>query len=85
MKIQPIMFLRIGLPAMIAIVGVALLIVGNDSGRGAGVALLGVALIVALLNFFFVMSVKDTADREREENARTWYSEHYRWPDEDDK
>jgi hypothetical protein len=71
-------FLRIGLPALIAIVGVVLLIVGGDSGAGAGVVLLGVALMVVLANGFIRLSLQSEREREEEERNR----ERGVWPDE---
>jgi hypothetical protein len=70
--------LRIGLPAAIAVAGVALLIFGGDSGQGAGVVLLGVALVVVLLNGFMQLSLQSEREREQEER----YRELGQWPDE---
>jgi hypothetical protein len=42
----------------------------------------GVAIAVFLLNFFFRMGVAGEADRDREEEARTYFDAHGRWPDE---
>jgi hypothetical protein len=70
--------LRIGLPAAIAVAGVALLVVGGDSGQGAGVVLLGVALVVVLLNGFMQLSLQSEREREQEER----YRELGQWPDE---
>ena len=49
---------------------------------GAGVVLLGTALIVWMINWMFRMSVESNRDREQEEEARTYFDEHGRWPDE---
>jgi membrane protein implicated in regulation of membrane protease activity len=70
--------LRIGLPAAIAVAGVALLIFGGDSGQGAGVVLLGVALLVVLANGFMQLSLQSEREREQEER----YRELGQWPDE---
>jgi hypothetical protein len=70
--------LRIGLPAAIAVAGVALLIFGGESGRGAGVVLVGVALVVVLLNGFMQLSLQSEREREQEER----YRELGQWPDE---
>ena len=75
---------RIWLPLAIAAVGVALVIAGHAKGglAAAGVVLLGTALIVWMLNWLFRMSIESNRDREREEEARRFYDEHGRWPDE---
>ena len=72
------LLVRIVLPAAIALAGVVLLIVGGDSGAGAGVVLLGVALLVVLANLFVRLSLD--SEREREEEARN--RERGVWPDE---
>jgi hypothetical protein len=69
---------RIGLPAVIALAGVVLVIVGGDSGRAAGVLLLGVALLVVLANLFVRLSLDSERERaQEEENRRRGV-----WPDE---
>ena len=70
--------LRVGLPAAIVVAGVALLVFGGDSGQGAGVVLLGVALVVVLLNGFMQLSLQSEREREQEER----YRELGQWPDE---
>jgi len=74
---------RVLLPASIAAAGVVLLLIGGDNESGAGVALIGCAVIVVLLNLFLRLGVRDTADREREEAAREYFDRHGRWPDEE--
>jgi hypothetical protein len=75
---------RIGLPAGIAAAGVVLLIVGDgENDQGAGVALIGVALVVMLLNLFLRLGVSSTRDREREEAAREHFDRTGRWPDDE--
>jgi hypothetical protein len=74
---------RVLLPAAIVAAGVVLMIVGDDNEAGAGVALIGCAVVVVLLNLFLRIGVSDTADREREEAAREYFGRHGRWPDEE--
>jgi membrane protein implicated in regulation of membrane protease activity len=74
---------RIWLPLAIALAGVVLIVLGHGHTAlaGAGVVLLGVALIVWMVNWLFRMSVESNRDREREEDARRYFDEHGRWPD----
>jgi heme A synthase len=84
---------RLWLPVAIALAGVVLIVLGH--GRvstnadthtvlsAAGVALLLVALSVWMINWMFQLSVQSNRDREREEEARRYFDEHGRWPDED--
>ena len=82
---------RIGLPLVIAVVGVVLIILGGAKVTGklgggtvaaTGVAFLLIAVIVWMINWLFRMSVESNRDREREEEARRYFDEHGRWPDE---
>ena len=76
--------IRIGLPAAIAAAGVVLIIAGaGENEQGAGVALIGVAIVVLLLNVFLRLGVSDVSDREREEAARDEFTRTGHWPDED--
>jgi hypothetical protein len=50
---------------------------------GAGVVLLGIAVMVWMLNWLFRMSLDSNRDREREEEARDYYTRTGHWPDEE--
>ena len=77
---------RLWLPLAIATLGVVGIIVGHGhtAVAGAGVVLLGSALIVWMINWLFRMSISSNRDREREEEARRYFDVHGRWPDEPD-
>jgi hypothetical protein len=63
-------WLRIGLPAAIAVAGVVCLVLGGDAGVGAGIVLLGVAVLVVVANLLIRLSISDLEDRAREERRR---------------
>ena len=65
-----LVLVRIVLPATIALVGVVLVIFGGDSGRGAGIVLIGVAALVVLANLFIRLALQSERDREREQARR---------------
>jgi hypothetical protein len=71
-------------PAVIALSGVVVMIAASDREVGIeiGAMLLGAAIAVFLLNFFFRMGVSGDQDRDREEEAREYFDRHGRWPDE---
>ena len=69
---------RVWLPAAIALAGVVLIVVGDETTKAMGVLLLGVALLVVLANVFVRLSLQ--SEREREEEARN--RERGVWPDE---
>jgi len=75
------LFVRYGLPLLMAAAGVACLVVGGDAA-GAGVVLIGSAAIVFLLNALFRMSLTSNREREAEEQAREQFEQTGRWPDE---
>ena len=78
-----LLLVRIGLPAAIAAAGVVLLVTGDgENEQGAGVALIGCAVMVALLNVFLRIGVADQRDRDREDAAREHFGRTGRWPDE---
>ena len=63
-------WLRIGLPAVIAVVGVVCIALGGDAALGAGIVLLGVAVLVVVANLLIRLSIADEEDRAREERRR---------------
>jgi drug/metabolite transporter (DMT)-like permease len=63
-------FVRIGLPALIAVAGIVLVVVGGDVGQGAGVALIGAAVLIVLANLFIRLAIASERDREREAERR---------------
>ena len=65
-----LVLVRVVLPATIALVGVVLVIFGGDSGRGAGIVLIGVAALVVLANLFIRLGLQSERDREREQARR---------------
>jgi hypothetical protein len=79
-----IRLVRIGIPAAIAAAGVVFLIAGEgENDQGAGIALIGVSLVVLLLNLALRLGVASTRDREAEEAAREHYDRTGRWPDDE--
>ncbi len=75
---------RLWLPVAIAIAGVVLIVIGHGrtSAAGIGVGLVIVGIIVWMINWMYRMSVESNDARDREEEARRFYDEHGRWPDE---
>jgi drug/metabolite transporter (DMT)-like permease len=67
---KPMILVRVVLPAVIAVVGIVLVITGGDSAQGAGVVLIGVAGLVALSNVLIRLAIRSQRDRDREEERR---------------
>lgn len=72
---------RVWLPSAIALAGVVLLVVGDETMRGAGVVLIGSALMVVLANLFLRLGLSSEHDREQEEASREYFARYGRWPD----
>jgi len=72
---------RYVLPGAIILTGLALTIAGtSDAVLGAGVTLVGVGLLVALLNLLMRLAIASGRDREREDEARRYFDRHGHWP-----
>jgi hypothetical protein len=82
-----LLFVRYGVPVLIAISGLVVIFAANDPDVGVeiGAMLFGAAIAVFLLNFFFRMGVSGDRDRDREEEARRYFDEHGRWPDDPER
>jgi hypothetical protein len=76
-----LLFVRYGIPSLIAIAGIVCLVVGGDAA-GSGVVLVGSAGIVLLLNVLFRLSVTSNRERDEEERARDEFERTGRWPGE---
>jgi hypothetical protein len=77
----PLIVVRYALPAVIVLTGLVLTIAGgNDTVVAAGVALIGVGMVVALLNVLMRLGIESSRDRDREEKARRFFDRHGRWP-----
>ena len=61
---------RLVLPAAIFVAGVVLIIIGGDAPVGAGIVLIGIAGLVALVNVLIQLSLQSEDDRAEEERRR---------------
>ena len=77
---------RYGLGAAMIVGGVVMIIL-NPSGLGVdGFAMaVGGGLSVLMINFLFRLGASGDLERQREEDARTYFDEHGVWPDEEEK
>jgi hypothetical protein len=74
---------RYALPAVLVIAGFAILIAVESSNRWEGFAMcVGAGLAVALMNVLFRLGAKGDEERDAEESARDFLTEHGHWPDE---
>jgi hypothetical protein len=79
-----LLLVRVVLPAAITAAGVVLLVSGDgENEQGAGVALIGCAVMVLMFNLFLRLGWRDQRDRDREEEAREHFDRTGRWPNDD--
>ena len=77
-----VVLVRYALPALIALAGVLVLALGHGDVRfEGGASLIGAAGSVALVNWLYHRAV-DVDERDAEEAAREFFTEHGYWPDE---
>ena len=70
---------RYGIPAGLFIAG---MVIWGTGSVAAGAMFISAATAVLLLNVLFRMGVEGDKARDREEEARRFFDEHGRWPDE---
>jgi hypothetical protein len=75
--------LRYGLPAVLIVIGFVLLFTVEGNLRWEGWAMcVGSGLAILLMNVLFRFGSKGDRERVRETEAREYYAQHGRWPDE---
>jgi hypothetical protein len=72
---------RYGIPLALFVAGTVIAFTGSV-GVAAGAMFISAATAVLLLNVLFRIGVEGDKDRDREEEARRFFDEHGRWPDE---
>ena len=77
-------WIRYVLPAVLVLAGFAALFVVDESTRWDAFAMcVGAGLSVALINVLFRFGAKGDEERTREDEARDYFTQHGRWPDDD--
>jgi hypothetical protein len=75
---------RYGIPLVLLIAGIVVAGTSGRVGLAAGAMFISAATAVLLLNVLYRIGVEGDRDRDREEDARRFFDEHGRWPDEPD-
>ena len=73
---------RYGIPLVLFVAGVVVAGTSGRIGMAAGAMFISAATAVLLLNVIYRIGVEGDKDRTREEDARRFFDEHGRWPDE---
>jgi hypothetical protein len=72
--------LRYVLPSLVVIAGVVVMALGSDTDLEGGAAIVSAGLAIFFLNWLFRIGVAGERERDREDEARQYFSEHGRWP-----
>ena len=73
---------RYGIPLVLFITGMVIAGTSGRIGLAAGAMFISAATAVLLLNVIYRIGVEGDKARDREEDARRFFDEHGRWPDE---
>jgi hypothetical protein len=73
---------RYGIPLVLFIAGMVIAGTSGRIGLPAGAMFISAATAVLLLNVIYRIGVEGDKARDREEDARRFFDEHGRWPDE---
>lgn len=83
MQSKLLFFARYILPAAMILTGIVVGVVPNASQAEGFALFVGGGIAILLLNVLYRIGVSGEAERDREEEARAFFDEHGRWPDED--
>ena len=83
MRSAAIFFVRYGIAAILILAGIVVLVTVDDRGEATTgwAGFTGAGLSVLLLNVLHRIGVKGNVERDEEEDARRYFDEHGRWPD----
>jgi hypothetical protein len=73
---------RYGIPLLLLVVGVVVSATAGGVGIAAGALFFSAASAVLLLNVLYRIGVQGDRERDTEQEARDFFDEHGRWPDE---
>jgi hypothetical protein len=79
-----LLFSRWVLPGLIVVGGVIPMLVSDSrSAFHGGMGIVGAGVAVWLLSYFYRVGASGERERDAEDEARRYFDEHGRWPDED--
>jgi ABC-type antimicrobial peptide transport system permease subunit len=74
--------IRYGIPLVLFVAGAIITATAGGVGVAAGALFFSAASAVLLLNVLYRIGVQGDKERDREADARDFFDEHGRWPDE---
>jgi hypothetical protein len=72
--------LRYALPTVVTIGGLAIMALGGENNLEGGAGVVSAGLAIYFVNWLFRIGVEGDREREREDEAREYFSRHGRWP-----
>jgi hypothetical protein len=78
----PMIGVRYVLPIAAVLVGVTIMVLGNENDLEGGAGIVSAGLAIYAMNWLYRASFDDRRVRAEEESARAYFSAHGRWPDE---
>jgi hypothetical protein len=80
-----LVFARYVLPGLIVIGGIVPMLVSDSSSAfHGGMGIVGAGIAVFLLSFFYRVGASGEVERDAEDEARAYFDQHGRWPDDDE-
>lgn len=76
-----LVLVRYVLPAVVVLAGLVIMSLGSETDLEGGASILSAGLAIYFINWLFRMGVAGDREREREDAAREYFSQHGRWPD----
>lgn len=77
----PLWILRYGLPVIVTVAGLVIMALGSETDLEGGAGVVSAGLAIYFLNWLFRIGATGDREREAEEAARDYYTQHGRWPD----
>jgi hypothetical protein len=74
--------LRYVLPAAVVLAGVIVMVFGSEVDLEGGAGLISAGLAIYAMNWLYRASIDGDRERDREEDARTFFDAHGHWPGE---
>lgn len=76
--------IRFWLPLVVTVAGILLIVIGgfDDAAFELGTPIFSVGLCIWLGNILFRVGVSGDRDRDAEDEARSYFAKHGRWPGE---
>jgi hypothetical protein len=76
-----LVLIRYVLPAVVVLAGLVIMAMGSETDLEGGASILSAGLAIYFVNWLFRIGAAGDREREREDAAREYFTQHGRWPD----